>query len=218
MDSYKSPLDLGEKLQKNPFNQYKVSSYDKSLNPSSYFSGENKRIVNMSPNDYFKFVSHQMGVTPERLIEHRKNHVDKMSVGDIQRKMREGVLFDTPWLRVTDSGEPRTTRPYWQEGLHRMLAAGNLYGMNTKFPIYLAYEDDPWNELDTMSMDEFINHYDNKRLERYNARKKEEEIKQQEMDKREREYCAAHFHIPVDKVTPEHLKEFNKWLDKEFYD
>ena len=123
METYKTPLEQSTALANNynPFNKARVSNEKGSVSPSSFFKdGELKRLVNMSPNDYFKFVSHQIGTTPEKLMEQRSRVANQLSVDDMQKKMRAGEKFDTPWLRVDDSGEPGTTSPYWQEGLHRM--------------------------------------------------------------------------------------------------
>lgn len=219
MDIYKTGLQQSNGLLddiKSPFNKWKISTENESVSPSSFFkmsNGESKRLVNMSPNDYFKFVSHQIGSTPEKLMEQRSRVKNQLSVDEIRKMMREGTKFDTPWLRVDDSGEPGTTSPYWQEGLHRMLAAGQEYGMDTKFPIYLGYENDPWTEIDSMSMDDFIKHYDDTRLSRYNKRKEAERLKQEEWDKLDKESTAAHFKVPIEKVTPEMIKEYQKWED-----
>jgi len=167
----------------------------------------------MSPNDYYKFVSHQIKTTPEKLMEHRNKIKNQLSVDEMRTMMRNGVKFDTPWLRVDDSGEPGTTSPYWQEGLHRMLAAGQEYGMDTKFPIYLGYENDPWGEMDTMSMDDFIKHYDQTRLDRYNKRKQAELEQKRKWEQMDKEFAAAHFKVPLDQVTPEMVKEYKKWED-----
>lgn len=200
------PLELAKQLNKNPFNENRVSHEKGREYPFSFFANESKRLVNMSPNDYFKFVSHMANTTPEKLIEHRQNHPNEMSVDDMRSLMKKGTKFDTPWLRVDDYGEPRSVSPYWQEGLHRMLAAGQEYGMDTKFPIYLAYENDPWEELDTMSMDDFIKHYDDTRLKRYNARKERE--KEQELEYKKD--IAEWYNIPLDAVLPKVMKKYDK--------
>ena len=213
MQTYKTPLEQSESMP-NPFNKWKVSTERESVSPSSFFKdGESKRIVHMSPNDYYKFVSHQIKTTPEKLMEHRNKIKNQLSVDEMRTMMRNGVKFDTPWLRVDDSGEPGTTSPYWQEGLHRMLAAGQEYGMDTKFPIYLGYENDPWGEMDTMSMDDFIKHYDQTRLDRYNKRKQAELEQKRKWEQMDKEFAAAHFKVPLDQVTPEMVKEYKKWED-----
>lgn len=215
---FKTPIQQAESIVNNPFNIYSVSQEKGKKTPSAFFGNESKRLVKMSPNDYFKFVSHQIGTTPEKLIAQRQRVSNEMSVDDIRKKMREGVQFDTPWLRLMDAGEPGTVNPYWQEGLHRMLAAGQEYGMDTKFPTYIAYENDPWSEIDTLSMDDFIKNYDNKRLDRYNKRKNAE-LQEEENNKQwYKEAAARHFKIPLDLVTDEHIKAYEKFEDDLFSD
>lgn len=172
----------------------------------------------MSPNDYYKFVSHQIGSTPDRLINDRLNRKNDISVEDMRKMMREGTKFDTPWLRLSERGEKGMTSPWWQEGLHRMLAAGQEYGMDTKFPVYLGYEDDPWNELDSMSMDDFIKHYDDTRQARWDEYQKREDDEKARNDAYWRREAADHFKIPLDQVTDEHVKKYNKFLDDLFKD
>ena len=215
---FKSPNAQAESIVNNPFDIYSLSQEKGKKTPSAFFGNESKRLVNMSPNDYFKFVSHQVGTTPERLMEQRQRVSNELSVDEIRKKMREGVKFDTPWLRLMDRGEPGDVNPYWQEGLHRMLAAGQEYGMDTKFPTYIAYENDPWNEIDTLSMDDFIKHYDDKRLDRYNKRKNAE-LQEEENNKQwYKEMASRHFKVPLDQVTEEQIKAYEKFEDDLFSD
>lgn len=215
METYKSPIEQSEGMQEiNPFNKWKISDERGSVSPSHFFKdGESKRMVSMSPNDYYKFVSHQIGSTPEKLMEQRGRVKNQLSVDEMRKLMRGGTKFDTPWLRLSDSGEPGTTSPYWQEGLHRMLAAGQEYGMDTKFPIYIGYENDPWSDIDKMPMDDFIKHYDDIRLSRYNKRKEAELEQEKKWEEMDRKNAAAHFKVPLEKVTPEMIKEYQKWED-----
>lgn len=213
---FHNPNDQAESIVHNPFNKWSVSQKEGKKTPTQFFGNESKRLVNMSPNDYYKFVSHMIGVNPDDLKKQRYLTTNEISVDDIQQKMRAGVTFDTPWLRLTDSGEPGTVRPHWQEGLHRMLAAGQLYGMDTKFPTYIAFENDPWNELDTLSMDDFIKHYDKTRLDRYNKEQERERIRNQEIDDMNKELTARHFGKLLDEVTPEMIKQYLKYESDEF--
>lgn len=217
METFKTGLEQSNALlsDKNPFNVNSIS-YDRHVTPKDLF--DNHRLTQMSPNDYYKFVSHQIGQSPENLIKHRINHPNHISVDDMRKMMREGTKFDTPWLNLTQDGEPGDTRPYWQEGLHRMLAAGQEYGMDTKFPVYIGYEDDPWNELDNMPMDDFIKHYDDTRLKRYNERKQREKDEEEANDAYWKREAATHFKIPEDQVTEEHVEKYLKYLDVLFKD
>lgn len=210
---FKSPINQSESIENNPFNQWSVSQDPKKKSPSAFFGGS-KRLVNMSPNDYFKLVASQGHISVDDLIKDRLNNANEMSIEEMRQKMRNGVKFDTPWIRLSDRGEKGDTSPYFQEGLHRMLAAGQEYGMDTKFPIYLAYQNDQWNEIDTLPMDDFIKHYDDTRLKRYNEHKKLEEQEQKELDDWYKQQTADYFNVLLENVTPEMLKEYTKYEDK----
>lgn len=212
MANAKSPLELIS-----PFNQWSVSQ-EKGRNTPSAFFGGSKRLVNLSPNDYYKLVASQTNTTPEKLIASRTKNTNEISTDDIQKKMREGVKFDTPWIRLNDAGEKGSTDVYFQEGLHRMLAAGREYGMDTKFPIYLAYENDPWNDIDKIPIDDFIKHYDDTRLKRYNMRQEREREHQRQIDEFNKEMAADLFKVGLDQVTPEMIKQYLKYEDELFRD
>lgn len=217
MEQYKTPLEQSSALleDKSPFNTASISQ-DKHKTPRDMF--ESYRLTQMSPNDYYKLVSHIAGYKPEDLMKNRQNHPNELSTEEIRKMMREGTKFDTPWLKLSDRGEPGMTSPYWQEGLHRMLAAGQEYGMDKKFPVYLGYETDPWNQLDEMSIDDFAKHYDETRLKRHNIHKQEEEEKEKERDEYWKEEAADHFKIPKEQVTQEHVDKYLKYLDWLFKD
>ena len=215
MTQFKSPIEQSNALleDRSPFDTSRISRR-RDQTPDSIF--ENHRLIQMSPNDYYKFVSHQIGSTPDRLINDRLNRKNDISVEDMRKMMREGTKFDTPWLRLNERGEKGMTSPWWQEGLHRMLAAGQEYGMDTKFPVYIGYEDDPWNELDSMPMDDFIKHYDDTRQARWDEYQKREADEKARNDAYWRREAADHFKIPLDQVTDEHVKKYNKFLDDLF--
>lgn len=217
MEQFKTPLQqsnamLDRKVE--PFNTKSISQ-KKWETPDEMF--DNHRIVQMSPNDYFKFAAHFGHYkTPEALMKNRAEKPNEISVDDIQKMMREGKQFDTPWLRLGDRGEKGYYSTYWQEGLHRMLAAGREYGMDTKFPVYIGYEDDPWNELETMPMDQFIDFYENKRQKRYDDYKRIQDDENLRIEQEHREDAARFHNIPVDQLTEQHIKAYDKYLDDIF--
>ena len=219
LQQFKTPEPIIDNLA-TPFDVYKIY---KGEGPSNFFknhvgSGIGHRLTHMSANDYYKLVASQSNTTPEKLMEHRQKYDNEMSVDDMRKKMREGTKFDTPWIVLMDRGEKGTVRPYWQEGLHRMLAAGQEYGMDTKFPVYLGYENDRWEKLDDMPMDDFIKYYDDTRLDRYNKYKQAEEAKQKEIDNYYKESTARWYHKLVDEVTPEMIRAYMKYEDELFKD
>lgn len=215
MDQFKSSLEQSNALltDRSPFDTNRISRR-RDQTPDSIF--ENHRLIQMSPNDYYKFVSHQIGSTPDRLINDRLNRKNDISVEDMRKMMREGTKFDTPWLRLNERGEKGMTSPWWQEGLHRMLAAGQEYGMDTKFPVYIGYEDDPWNEIESMPMDDFIKHYDTTRKNRYDEHQRIQADENARIEAEWRKDAADYFNVPVDKLTDEQYKQYNKFMDDLF--
>ncbi len=211
---FKSPKEQSTYLS-TPFDTRRISQ-KKGETPHSLF--ESYRLTKMSPNDYYKMVGHLANVDPQKLMAQREKETNEISVADIRNKMKNGVKFDTPWIRLNDSGEKGTTDVYFQEGLHRMLAAGQEYGMDTKFPVYLAYENDPWEDMDIMSMDDFVNFYDKVRQDRWNKRQERERIKQQEIDDFYKKETADHFGVLLEAVTPELIKQYKKYEDDLFKD
>lgn len=208
----KNPLDLYDEIN-SPFDT-KIISRNKDETPETRFN--NHRLTRMSPNDYYKFVASQINTTPEKLMAHRQNKPNEMSVDDMRAKMRSGTKFDTPWLVLTDYGSKGSIPIYFQEGLHRMLAAGQEYGMDAKQPVYIGYDTDKWNQLDTMPMDDFIKHYNEVRQSRYDDLKAKEELNQREIDKMNRELTAEWLNIPINQVTPEQIKKYLKYEDELF--
>lgn len=93
------------------------------------------RIVYMSPNEYYREASkvlskvHEHNVTPQALKEQR--NADPSYIKELEEVItKKHKKFPIPYLNVSD-------RP-GQEGLHRMMAVGNLYGWDTKFPVLLV--------------------------------------------------------------------------------
>ena len=217
MTQFKTPIEqsnamLDRKVE--PFNTSSISQ-KKWQTPERMF--ENHRIAQMSPNDYFKFAAHFGHYkTPEALMKNRMDKANEISVDEIRRMMREGTKFDTPWLRLDDRGEKGYHNAYCQEGLHRMLAAGQEYGMDTKFPVYIGYEDDPWNEIETMSMDDFIKYYDETRQKRWDEDQRLQADENARIEAEWRKDAADYFNVPVDKLTDEQYKQYNKFMDDLF--
>lgn len=181
--------------------------------PSQFFNDDkNYRLVQMTPNEYFKLVANELKVSPDELIKNREKNADKMSIEEMQKKMSKGEKFDTPWLRLNDYGDYH--KPYFQEGLHRMLSAGKLYGMDTKQPVYLATESEDYNDLSDKDIDTFIKDMNKKRNDNYVARQKQEELKKKMRLEQDTRDTAEWFKIDISQVTPELIKQYNKELDE----
>lgn len=150
---FKNPIEQANEII-SPFNTRKVS-HDLPLNKEF----KNRRLIKISPNDYYKLVSDQWKIPVDEIIDDRMKNYNKLSIDDMRKMMREGVKFDTPYIKLKDSGVGDAN---FQEGLHRMLAAGLEFGMDTKFPVYLGYQTNPWIDIDRIPMDEFLKVYKNK--------------------------------------------------------
>ena len=83
------------------------------------------KIVQMSPNEYYEECAKIFNTTKENLIE--------------QRRWDEDILEHLKQvLTIYKKKFPITTINYAgreQEGLHRMMVAGDLFGWNHKFPV-----------------------------------------------------------------------------------
>lgn len=84
-------------------------------------------IVMMTPEEYYEECSkYAWGhyVSVDSLIKQRR--ADKEKNDKFMEMMQNGTKFDMCYIDKADHG---------QEGLHRMMAAGDLYGWDTEFPV-----------------------------------------------------------------------------------
>ena len=98
------------------------------------------KIVMMSPREYFNECATNIfsrGTTVEELKASRE--YDKELNAEYREAMQNGAKFPLCYLNYADSG---------QEGLHRMMLAGDLYGWDTKFPVLVitVYDQDVESE------------------------------------------------------------------------
>lgn len=94
------------------------------------------KIVMMTPNEYFEQCSKYgfpAEVSIENIISGRR--ADTESLTWLENYLDSGNKFDLPYINYAS----RT-----QEGLHRMMVAGDRYGWDTKFPVLVvtAYDQD----------------------------------------------------------------------------
>lgn len=134
-----------------------MSYYDNFLNEKdlAYMQEAKNRtgeIVMMTPEAYFRACSQfafNYRVSSEELKTQRR--INK-KVEKYKELMAKGVKFPLCMLNKADSG---------QEGLHRMMAAGDLYGWHTQFPVlvitpYDQEKEDRWKLMD--KADDFRDH------------------------------------------------------------
>lgn len=117
--------------------------YNDFLDPDEldYLQREKNRtgeIVMMSPAEYYKicatkiFKGNAADHDVQDLIDSRKI---SSNLSKYIQMFRDGVSFHMPMLNFAENG---------QEGLHRMLAAAEVFGWDTKFPVLVVkpYDDE----------------------------------------------------------------------------
>ena len=97
-------------------------------------------IVMMSPEDYYWMCS-QYGFhkyVPVKDLK-RQRSANSDLIEEYKEMMQNGTKFDMCYINKADHG---------QEGLHRMMAAGDLYGWNKKYPVLVidVYDQDVEND------------------------------------------------------------------------
>lgn len=131
-----------------PFKPTTTSGYDDFLNDKElkYHQTHKNRtgeIVMMSPNEYFnectnKIFSQKNNLTFDKLLKSRRYDEDKNS--EYANAMRNGAKFPLCYINYAD---------HQQEGLHRMMIAGDIYGWDTEFPVLVVTAFD--QELEEMN-------------------------------------------------------------------
>lgn len=140
-------ITILENKDNNPFrtDSTDVSYYDDFLDPKEldYLQKAKNRtgeIVYMTPETYFEHCAKYIfngRVSVDDLKQQRSN--DTKAVDYYKKLMQDGVKFYLPYLNYADDA---------QEGLHRMLCAGDLYGWDTKFPVLIVTVFDPDRETE----------------------------------------------------------------------
>ena len=146
-----------EQLTKQPFRTDKtgMSYYDDFLDPEglAYKQKAKNRtgeIVYMSPKEYFELDSKYIHSDSSAEDLKRQRERDTDTIEWMTNELQSGRQLDLPFINFADSG---------QEGLHRMLVVGNLYGWDKKFPVLI------------------IRAYDQEKEDRYNAIRKIKDLR-----------------------------------------
>ena len=143
-----------------PFTWKKASGYEDYLNPDKvdyYKNNKNRvgKIVMMTPTEYVnecvKFFKNRSSF--QELIDQRTDDY----LPQYEEAMRNGDKFPLCYIDYT----------YGQEGLHRMIAAGNVFGWDTEFPVLVVtvYDQDKenlWKSIDGYK--DFIKYGDFKKV------------------------------------------------------
>ena len=179
-------------------------------NPKDMPKGFNTRVEKLSPNQYVGFVANMLNTSPDKLIEHRRQHTDKTSIDDLKKLMSSGQKIDQPWL-ILNGNDGHV--PHFQEGLHRMIAYGDLYGFDNPVGITIGTDDrDDYQDIAKMNHKQF-GEYRKQVADRY---KKSQEAKELEQKQKEIKDVAEWYSVDPSKVTPELIKKYYKELDDEF--
>lgn len=171
--------------------------------------GWDKRVVNMTPKQYIKMVSNELGVDSDYLINQRKEHTDKTSVEDLRDLMKKGEKIDMPWIIQT---ETEGHNPYFQEGLHRMIATGEEYGYDQEVPVTLGYDSNETGIFKNATPQEMID----------NFQKNKELFKQRKIDTDNLEKqniineVADWFGVKPSEVNEELIAKYDKEMDDIF--
>ena len=110
-----------------------VSYYNEFLDPDGqkYMQNSKNRtgeIVYMSPDEYFKICAEDIfGIPIQKLKDQRAANAD--AIAEYTEAMKRGDKFPLCFVNYADKS---------QEGLHRMMAAGNAFGWGTKFPVLVV--------------------------------------------------------------------------------
>lgn len=139
-------LRINESTNINPFlDKTKIPYYDRIIKTGSAGSRDNRvgKVVQMSPNEYFKECADKVfRDSLDSLIDSRDDKHSKKYTED----MINGDKFPMCYINYADRQ---------QEGLHRMMAAGNAFGWDTEFPVLIITVEDQeveneriaWREL-----------------------------------------------------------------------
>lgn len=118
-------------------NDTKTSYYNNFLNPKDlqYMQKSKNRtgeIVMMTPDEYYEACSKIFKQSVNHLKDSRR--YNSATIERYTQDMLDGDVFPLPYVNFADSQ---------QEGLHRMMAAGDAFGWNKKFPVLVVTADDP---------------------------------------------------------------------------
>lgn len=190
MEAYKSPIELANNIAPSTYKGPDNYAFDtgRLTKKGRYEWGpdfQNKRLVRLSADDYYKLVANEVGLKWQDLQDQRRAVPNQISVEEMAKLMKQGEKFPTPWLHLNNK---LGMIPHFQEGLHRMLAAKDVYGDKAKFPVWLGYEKgEEWRDIENGDIDSFIKNMNEKRRQNqidYDNAEYEKEQAAKEEDKR----------------------------------
>ena len=142
------------------FDIHKASNSDAQqvLDGDPYWRNEKNtysEIIYMSPKDYFETCARDCFDEPvDMLIKSRRN--DKNTLEHLRQVLlKYKKKFPITYINYATHRTPS------QEGLHRMMVAGDLFGWDTKFPVQII----KWVDKDKAAAEKELKH--NREIERY---------------------------------------------------
>lgn len=124
-----------ESVDKAQFNtrDTEMSYYNNFLNPKDLkymqdtknLTGE---IVQMTPEEYYKACANDIFHKPLDYIK-KSRQIDDALINKYAKAMKDGEVFPMCMLNYENAG---------QEGLHRMMAAGETFGWDIKYPVLVV--------------------------------------------------------------------------------
>ena len=111
------------------------------------------KVVPMTPTEYFNECSKYGFPNGEVNLDHLKSgrRADKEAIEWLENHLESGNKFYLPYLNYADHS---------QEGLHRMMVAGDRYGWDTKFPVLVVTVADELVEHDNQVFKSYLNFRD----------------------------------------------------------
>lgn len=112
-------------------------------------------VVMMSPDEYFRECAEKIFKISQKSLEEQRA-ANTGTIIEYTSAMKRGDVFPLPYINYADKS---------QEGLHRMMAAGDAFGWNTKFPVLVITPYDEEYEVQ-------VNNYNRMReYERFDFKK-----------------------------------------------
>lgn len=129
-------FDTGTSYYNNFLNQKDLAYMEKSKNRTG-------KIVYMTPAEYYHECATKIFEKSSIAELKRQRSANSELIKQYEKDMLSGDKFPLCYLNYAPNGE--------QEGLHRMMAAGNVFGWNTEFPVLVVtVVDDRVEELNSI--------------------------------------------------------------------
>lgn len=134
----------------NPFGtRTTIPKYDDALDDPDHFKSKYNRkgsIEYMTPKEYIQMCADMWNKSYDSVYQSRA--IETKTIEKYKQMMEDGVKFHLPYICTVDKA---------QEGIHRMICAGDLYGWDSEFPVLVVTVADQERE-DQESVKDEIKH------------------------------------------------------------